>query len=153
MQDPDPQPRSAVERIDTFFDELLGDLSIASSDNSSWITLSYRDHLIARYLPPHEITVFHVHLLVDETRVGEDEPEEVTEALIETLSELQEREFEICHHYAQPFGDEQSRQSVVLRHGSIAGDELVELISLVIEASRYAIDLLIDDGVAQNGSG
>ena len=148
-----PQCPLFVKRIETSIGELPDELDIHRSDNSGWITLSYRENTVARYLPAHNIAELHLHLAVDETGDAVNEPHEVTDALTDALSELNEREFEICHHYAQPFGDDQSRQTVVLRYGSIARDELVELISLVIEASRYAIDLLIDDGVAQNGSG
>ena len=56
------------------------------------------------------------------------------------------------NHHAESIRDDQHRQILVLRHGSIAEAEFVELISLVIEASRYAIDLVVDDGVAQNSS-
>ena len=151
MQRHDPQSSLTVEHIDTFFDELPGALSIESSSSSDWFTISYRDEPIARYLPPHEIAELEVHLVVDETEHGDNQPREVTEALIKALSDIKAQEFEICHHDAESIRDDQYRQILVLRHGSIAEAEFVELISPVLEASRYAIDLVTDEGVAQNG--
>ena len=146
------KPSLTVERVETCFDELPGKLSIESSSSSDWLTLYYRRETIARYLPSHEIAELDVHWIVDETKHGDTEPHKVTEALIEALSELKAQEFEIYHHDAESIGDDQYRQTLVLRHGSIGEDELFELISFVLEASRYAINFAMDQEVALSGS-
>lgn len=149
---PPPEDPLAVERIEPTFDELPDELDVQPSDESSWITVSYRHETIARYLPVRGIAELHVHLIVDESPGGESEPDEVTECVIKTLSAVKEYGFEIWNEHTHCIDDEHHRQTLVLCGSPISGDEVTALAQTVFDASRYAIDKTVAQKVAQIGS-
>lgn len=149
---PHPQGPLAVERIEPAFDELPDELQVESSYDSGWITVSYRGETIARYLPVREIAELSVHFVVDEIKVGADEPDDVTDSIVRALSLLQDHGFEICHEDAEPPVSGRHHQILILRNSPVTEEEVRELVPMVLEASRYAIDITADQDTVEKSS-
>lgn len=152
MQHHHSQGFLAVELVAPAFDELPGELDIQSSPDSGWITISYQKQTIARYLPVHEIAELDVHLVVNEFPNDDSESDEITGRLMEALSALQDHGFTICHEYAEDFGNERFRQSLVLRNCPVTEEQVVELVQATLDASRYAIDVTVDQNTVEMSS-
>lgn len=149
---PHPQGPVAVERIELAFDGLPDELDVQSSFDSGWITISYREQIVARYLPVRQIAELDIQFVVDGTGVCEDEPDDVTCYLIDALSALQGHGFTICHEYAEEFGNGCFRQSLVLRNRPVTEEEMLEIVPMVLDASQFAVDKAVDQKTAQIGS-
>lgn len=152
MQNHHPQGPLAVELVEPIFKELPDELDIQSSCDSGWLTVSCREQTIARYLPVHGIAELDVHLVVADCPGTENEPDEVTNCLIESLASLRARGFRICHEYAEPLDGDHIRQTLVLRNSSVSEEEVVELAHTVLDANRYAIDLATDQDTVEKPS-
>lgn len=147
-----PQAPLTVEPVEPVLDELPDDLDVQSSDNSGWLTILYRGEKIARYLPVHEIAELNLHLVVDKTKVGADEPDEVTGRLEDALCTLNEYGFEICREYTEAFVNGRSRQTLILYNSPVTEEQVVELAQAVLDASRYAIDMTVDQDTVEKPS-
>ena len=149
---PHPQGPLAVERIAPIFEELPDELDIQCSHDSGWLTLLYRGEPVARYLPVHEIAELSLYLIVDKNRGIDGEPDDVTESIVRSLSLLKEYGFEICREYAEPFVNGRFRQSLVLRNSPVTEEQVLELAPMVLDASRYAIDMTADQDTVEKPS-